>query len=95
MKRSSHLFVVLVSAAIVSGCSRGSDYCDHVCDCSGCSDREYDYCVDDYDAEIDRADRRGCGPAYDDYAACVEDYRGCGGHYGCTYEWDRYQSCMK
>ncbi len=87
---------LILFTMFLADCSgAGSSYCDSVCDCDGCSDREYDDCRSDYDYEADRADRRDCGPEWDDYAACVEDDYSCHrGHYGCDVEWDRYKHCV-
>jgi len=92
------LFAIVLGlcASGCSGCGGGSSYCDAVCDCERCGDRDYNNCLDDYDYQTDRADRYGCGADWDDYAACVEEYYGCrDSHFGCGREWDRYQSCVK
>ena len=94
MSPSTRLLSFLASAIVAAGCGGGGSYCDAVCDCNYCSDRDYDICLDDYDYEADYADRRDCAPEYDDYVACVEDYGTChDGHYGCGREWDRYHHC--
>src|SRR5262245_990970 len=84
-----------IAAAGCGGCGGGSAYCDVACDCGRCSDRDYNICLDDYDYDTDLADRRGCSPEWDDYAACVEDIGSCREpHNGCSPEWDRYHRCV-
>jgi hypothetical protein len=79
----------------VCGPSAGS-FCDAKCDCQGCSNREYDDCLYDYDDDEIRADRRGCLDLFDEYADCVE-YDGCRGtdydHY-CETEKRRWKNCV-
>lgn len=89
------LVLALSSAGCFGGCgASGSDYCDVKCDCDRCSDRDYDDCLDEFEYEADYADRRGCSPEWDDYAACVEDFGRCSGHYGCGNEHDRWKKCV-
>src|SRR6185436_957977 len=60
MRLVSFLASFLTSAALTAGCGGGGSYCDAVCDCNRCSDRDYDICLDDYGYEGDYADRRDC-----------------------------------
>ena len=72
-------------------------FCDAACDCRGCSDRDYDECVDDFDIDVRRADRLGCGDLFDDYANCVVSGDGCRGtdyDHDCDVEKKRYNNCM-
>ena len=81
----------------VTFCDSAESYCDAVCDCHGCSDREFDDCVYDYDDEEAHADRRNCLPEFDDFADCVSSGDGCrNGHaaYYCDREWDDYRRCV-
>jgi hypothetical protein len=69
---------LMVFAAVVlstAGCRH--DSCDEKCDCEGCSDREFDHCLDEFEDEERRADTRDCLPEWDDYLACVDDTARC------------------
>jgi hypothetical protein len=71
-------------------------FCDAVCDCRGCSDREYDNCIADYEDAENDADRVGCSDGFGDYADCVASGDGCrkgdADHY-CDREKDRWRDC--
>ncbi len=93
---SAVAMLLLSSSAVFCGPSAGG-FCDAACDCRGCSDREYDDCLHDFDDEDRRADRFECYPEWDDYAACVSAGDACRGndfdHY-CHRERDRYRHCL-
>jgi hypothetical protein len=72
-------------------------FCDAACDCKGCSDREYDDCLRDYDYADGQADRLGCYDLFSDYADCVASGEGCRDRdYDeyCKPERDRYRGCV-
>lgn len=100
LKRAGIVGLILASCAVgYGGCGASAEsYCNARCDCNGCSDRDYEECLYDYDRDVDYADRRGCGPEWDEYAACVEDYYAydCGyGGYSCGLEQNRYFNCAR
>lgn len=81
----------------------GSDLaglCDDWCSCEGCSDREYDNCVEDADDTERKADREGCNAELGDYAACLADNSSCHGndfkidHGDCRHEADDLHDCI-
>lgn len=62
----------------VSGCGTSSEaVCDQVCDCTGCSNREYDDCVDDLDDLERDAEDDGCTAEHDDLMDCLGDELDC------------------
>lgn len=75
-----------------------SAICDDACDCEGCSDREYDDCLDDFDDTFRRAENTGCEDIYDDWVVCLEDTGRCDGGYdydtNCKPERDRLKNCL-
>jgi hypothetical protein len=74
----------------LAGCGTSpEDLCDSICDCRGCSDREFDDCVRSYEAGAELAERYGCEDDYDDYLDCVDDSLEC--HYS-GVSWD-YRYC--
>jgi hypothetical protein len=92
-------FVALSSVAslALTGCPSSVDaLCDARCDCEGCSDYQYDTCLNDADADAARADRLGCADLFDEYAACVDDTGVCHGaewDTSCGAEHDRLKRC--
>ncbi|MFO0552912.1 MAG: hypothetical protein U0271_31280 [Polyangiaceae bacterium] len=58
-----------------TGCGpSASSLCDQICDCQGCSDSQYDDCIDSYDDAERDAEQADCLPEFDDLAACgIED----------------------
>jgi hypothetical protein len=65
-------------ASQISGCGTSSAaVCDLVCDCTGCSNREYDDCVDDLDDLERDAEDDGCTAEYDDLMDCLGDELDC------------------
>jgi hypothetical protein len=73
------LSIALLPAAFaIGGCSGNAVLiCDEVCDCEDCSDREYDDCVNDYEAQIDTADVYGCIDDADAYWECAIEHYDC------------------
>ena len=61
-------------AAMPLGCgSSAESVCDAKCECEYCSDRDYDLCVDYYEAWEYDAERWGCEDVYDAWMDCQED----------------------
>lgn len=99
MNKLLRLPLILVAALAAVGCGAlEADLCDLKCDCEGCSDREYDDCLDHYDDDYSAADRRGCLDEYDDLLACEDDTYDCRGrddwHTDCGPERDRLRRCL-
>ncbi|HSO00651.1 MAG TPA: hypothetical protein VLS89_20305 [Candidatus Nanopelagicales bacterium] len=91
---------LLLAAALAStGCGTlEADLCDLKCDCEGCSDFEYDECLDKYDDDLRDAEREGCEDLYDDLLACEDDTGDCsgGGEWDtrCSDEKDDFKDCV-
>lgn len=68
---------VLLTAALgfgpVACASSAEELCDARCDCEYCNDREYDLCVQHYDAWERDADYWDCSDIYDAWMDCQED----------------------
>ena len=93
--------VVLLAAgaeAVGCGTSAGS-ICDEVCDCQGCSDADYDDCIDEIeDAEGDAEDE-GCEDEFDTYLDCLDEELACRDNDqidadGCEDEGKELAECM-
>jgi hypothetical protein len=83
----------------MSGCgSNGASLCAAKCDCEGCSESEYDHCLDEDDNEFYKADARGCLYEYDSLIACEDATGYCkDGHdweTSCGRERDDYRHCV-
>ena len=90
-------FALAVSACLtLAACGpSGGTFCDSVCDCADCGSRAYDDCLDNFDDEEFRADRRGCLDQWDDYVVCIEDDYSCSRKdFGCDDELDDYRRCV-
>jgi hypothetical protein len=88
-----------VALAALPGCGYSeADFCDDYCDCEGCSNVEYDDCVDDGDDLARRVDTEGCGDYYADYMDCLGGEFECRGGKidtdGCGYENGRLNNCL-
>jgi hypothetical protein len=78
MKRSCAFLLVLALGAFASACGGAAgDYCDEACDCEGCSDREYDECIEDYEYAADLASAYDCDAEFTDLEDCVFDRGRC------------------
>lgn len=91
---------VLFFVMALSGCGySGADLCDDTCDCKGCSNVEYDNCVDDANDFERQVDKEGCYDFYDDYMACSKDEFACQAGKvdldGCEQEQARLFNCLK
>jgi hypothetical protein len=90
------LFVPAIGLATV-GCGTESAICNDACDCEGCSDSQFDNCLDNFDDTERRADNEGCLDLYDDYVVCLDDTGRCDGNdweTSCGYERDRLKKCL-
>jgi len=95
------LFAILLPLGILGyGACGGSEsaICDDACDCEGCSDRQHEDCLDDFDDTSRRAENYGCEDIYDDWVVCIEDTSRCrNGHdfdADCGREKDRLKDCF-
>ncbi len=92
--------VVALALAVpmAAGCrSNETELCEAECDCRGCSDRDFDNCLRDYDNDFEKSDRNGCPGLYDELVACRVDTYECRGtdfNTSCNNERDRYKSCV-
>lgn len=91
--------IAIVALAALPGCGDSiEDLCDDVCDCTGCSDREYDECIDTYEDLERDAEREGCEDAFDELLSCSSDEFEChGGDVdidGCNGELADYDHCL-
>ena len=88
----------LTLGAFVPGCGVSEEgLCDAECDCEGCSDADFDRCVNDYDGDYNRADRNGCPDLYDDFVSCRSDTYFCDGadfEDSCKVERERLKNCI-
>jgi len=98
MKKVLTFFGLIVLASMLSMCdSAAVDYCDAWCDCTRCSDREYDNCVYDREDDEERAYNRNCGVEWEDYVACVVDTYYCHDYHletDCRREHDDWRHCI-
>ncbi len=80
------------------GCGGASGYCDALCECEGCSDAEYDDCIDDIEDAQKLADDEGCSAQGDDLLSCVNAEAECrDGDLdadGCSTEQKALQNCF-
>ena len=71
--------VPLLIAGLI-GCSYGpEDYCQDLCDCTGCSDSELDECIDNAEDQYDDAVDEGCDDLADEYLSCLGEEAECRG----------------
>jgi hypothetical protein len=71
----------------VGGCGTApEDICDLYCECQGCNAKERQKCLDDGEAAVADAEKRGCSSQYDDYLACVAREAEC--RNGNTFQFD-------
>lgn len=69
----SVLFVLPSAIVLGQGCTIGKEVCDLQCDCTKCSDRAFDDCVDQTNAAVDTADAYDCRAEFDAYKDCYVD----------------------
>ncbi|WP_156338346.1 hypothetical protein [Chondromyces crocatus] len=78
--RAVFLATSVVIGIGASGCrSAVGTICDTKCDCEGCSNREYNECIDDVERDERRAVNRRCADEFDEWVACVDDTATCRG----------------
>lgn len=80
MNKIKAILFALALGALTPACGGpAGDFCDAFCDCEGCSDREYDSCIVNTEAAIDKAYEYECVDEWDDLEACVLDSADCDG----------------
>ncbi len=93
-----YLVALGVPTLLASGCtSSEEEICEAKCDCKGCSDRDFNGCVDDYDQDLRKADGFGCADLYDDWVACQQETYVCRGtdfDTSCSRPKDRFKNCI-
>jgi hypothetical protein len=64
---------------VLPGCSGASvaNLCDRLCECEGCSESEYEDCVDTGEDLEKAAEEAGCNDAWEDYVACTDEELEC------------------
>ena len=90
---------LLVTAFCALGCPPSEEaVCDMKCECEGCSDSQYDDCLDKLDDELREAERRDCVEYWDDVMVCRDETGWCkDGHEfkdECGPEKDRLKHCV-
>jgi hypothetical protein len=88
-------FIVLFAL----GCGPSEEaVCEMKCDCEGCSDSEFDHCLDEYDDDLRRAENEDCLDYWDELMACREDTGWCKDDHefkdDCGPEKDRFKHCV-
>lgn len=94
-----HLTSLLVVLVLSTACGpSAASFCSDTCDCVGCSDAEFDNCIDNYEDSEKFADDRGCGAQADDYASCIASEFECiNGQVdadGCSAELEALGQCL-
>jgi hypothetical protein len=79
LKSCCWTLALLACSALVGCGSSASSLCDAICDCQGCSDNEYDDCIDDIEDTERAAEREDCLAEFDDVLACSEEELECRG----------------
>ena len=84
---------------LAPGCGpSASSLCNKICDCVGCSDSEFDDCVDDAEDAQDEANKENCGGEYNGLLSCANDEFRCDGDSydldGCSNETEEWIECM-
>lgn len=92
-------FAAVALWGLAPGCGpSASSLCNKICDCVGCSSKEFDDCVDDIEDAQREADREGCGGEYNALLSCGNDEFRCDGDEydldGCGPETKDYVKCM-
>lgn len=100
-KKTGMFWGILASlfAVALPGCGySSSDFCDDYCECTGCSDLDYDNCIDDAGDEDRRAENEGCVDQRDDYLSCYGSEFRCVQSKvdadGCAAELTSYLNCL-
>jgi hypothetical protein len=78
MVRPFLISILAVSALSVAGCgTSAAGLCGDVCECTGCSEREEEECVDDVEDQQKAAADEGCEDQYDALLSCYGDQLEC------------------
>ena len=99
MKNGILTSALALALSVGAGCnSRAESLCNDICDCEGCSDTQYESCVDDADDLEREIVDEGCGDELDVYYDCIVSEQECNGSSwsadGCTDEAvDVFQCC--
>jgi len=97
LKRMMSALACAAALATVGCGPSSSSLCDLACECEGCSNSQYDECVDDLDDGARDAEREECEAEYDDYLACLDDTGECRGddfETHCGDEKDDLKNCL-
>lgn len=99
LKLFAPIFGLALGLAVLPGCGYDeADLCDDTCDCTGCSENEYEDCIDNGEDLARDVEFEGCEDFYDDYLACVGDEFECRGGQvdldGCGNEFGRLFNCL-
>jgi hypothetical protein len=98
MKHAARAALLCGLFAIV-GCGNDAEsLCEDICDCEGCSESEFDECVDTVDDLERTADNEGCSDQYDEALSCVAEEVECRDDDvdidGCDGELERLSKCI-
>jgi len=77
MTNKTSLLGLVVGSLLLAGCGGAASLCNDICDCEGCSDSEYDDCIDNIEDQQKLADDEGCGDQADDLLSCLLDEAEC------------------
>ena len=69
--------LLLASSSLGCGGTSASAICSDVCECTGCSEREEEDCVDSIEDVEKAAADEGCEDAWDEYVSCASDELEC------------------
>lgn len=99
MKLLANLLLVTSFVTVVVACSSDEEnLCDLQCECEGCSDLQYNNCLNSYDERLRRAEIRGCPDFYDAWVECREATAFCDFdfdlEYFCGPERNRLDACI-
>jgi hypothetical protein len=92
-------FALLAGLTMTNACDDDEDdLCEAKCECQGCSARQYDDCLYDYENKARSAEFRNCYDFYDAWLACQADTHYCrNGHDfedSCGPERHRLDDCI-
>jgi hypothetical protein len=97
-RRGVGLVAWLVLVGVAACGSAEERLCNDECDCEGCSNAMYEYCVAERDGERREAEHRDCVDLYEELLACQEATGYCRGRdweTSCGPEKDRWKRCTK
>ena len=74
----AQLVVPVAAALVASGCGGlAEDYCEALCECEKCNDRQADQCLIDTEGRLDVAQSYECSGPAEDYYNCRIDSSEC------------------